>query len=94
MNGHRRVTIKRVAETLGADEDWLFELSISMFPEHGCLWAVGVGEEAITALFHDLEAWRRYASAAGFEPTHYCRPEGAPREQQPWLASVWRRLAP
>jgi SAM-dependent methyltransferase len=42
--------------------------------------------------FHDLEAWRAYASAAGFvELTHYYRPDGAPREQQPWLASAWRR---
>jgi hypothetical protein len=31
-------------------------------------------------------------TAAGFtELTHYYRPEGLPREQQPWLASVWRR---
>jgi SAM-dependent methyltransferase len=46
-------------------------------------------------VFHDLEAWRRYVSAAGFvELTHYYRPDGAPREQQPWLSSVWRRLAP
>ena len=43
---------------------------------------------------HDLESWRRYMSAAGFvELTHYYRPDGVPREQQPWLASVWRRLA-
>ena len=41
---------------------------------------------------HDLEAWRRYVSAAGFvELAHYYRPAGLPREQQPWLASVWRR---
>ena len=41
---------------------------------------------------HDLETWRRYVSAAGFvELTHYYRPAGLPREQQPWLASVWRR---
>jgi SAM-dependent methyltransferase len=46
-------------------------------------------------VFHDLEAWRRYASAAGFvELAHYYRPDGAPPEQQPWLASVWRGLAP
>lgn len=45
--------------------------------------------------YHDLETWRRYLSAAGFvELTHYYRPAGLPREQQPWLASVWRRLAP
>jgi SAM-dependent methyltransferase len=42
--------------------------------------------------YHDLEAWRRYLSAAGFaELDHYYRPPGLPREQQPWLASVWRR---
>jgi hypothetical protein len=47
------------------------------------------------SVFHDLESWRRYASAAGFvELTLYYRPDGAPHEQQPWLASVWRRLAP
>lgn len=44
--------------------------------------------------FHDLETWRRYVSAAGFvELTHYYRPAGVPRTQQPWLASVWRRMA-
>jgi SAM-dependent methyltransferase len=42
--------------------------------------------------YHDLETWRRHASAAGFiELSHYYRPPGLPREQQPWLASVWRR---
>jgi len=42
--------------------------------------------------YHDLETWRRYMSAAGFaELAHYYRPAGLPREQQPWLASVWRR---
>jgi SAM-dependent methyltransferase len=43
--------------------------------------------------YHDLETWRRYMSAAGFvELTHYYRPAGLPREQQPWLASLWRRM--
>ena len=42
--------------------------------------------------FHDLPAWRGYMSAAGFvELTHYYRPAGLPRKQQPWLASVWRK---
>ncbi len=41
--------------------------------------------------YHDLESWRRYLSTAGFvELTHYYRPPGLPRDQQPWLASVWR----
>jgi hypothetical protein len=43
-------------------------------------------------VYHDLDAWRRYVSAAGFvELNHYYRPAGLPREKQPWLASVWRR---
>jgi SAM-dependent methyltransferase len=42
-------------------------------------------------VYHDLDAWRRYMTAAGFaEIEHYYRPPGLPREQQPWLASVWR----
>jgi len=44
--------------------------------------------------FHDWESWRAHLSAAGFsELTHYYRPPGLPREQQPWLASVWRKPA-
>jgi SAM-dependent methyltransferase len=43
-------------------------------------------------VYHDLDTWRCYMSAAGFaELDHYYRPAGLPREQQPWLASVWRR---
>jgi SAM-dependent methyltransferase len=46
------------------------------------------------AVYHDLEGWRRYVSGAGFvELTHYYRPAGLPREQQPWLATAWRRPA-
>ncbi|PMS16721.1 SAM-dependent methyltransferase [Trinickia dabaoshanensis] len=42
--------------------------------------------------FHDLETWSRYMVDAGFiEIEHYYRPAGLPREQQPWLASVWRK---
>ena len=44
---------------------------------YGCYW--------------DLEHWRAHVVAAGFdEITHYYRPTGRPREQQPWLATVWR----
>jgi SAM-dependent methyltransferase len=43
--------------------------------------------------FHDLEAWRKYMTGAGFiELAHYYRPAGRPRDQQPWLASVWRKV--
>ena len=42
-------------------------------------------------VYHSLAGWRRYMAAAGFlEIDHYYRPAGLPRDQQPWLASVWR----
>jgi SAM-dependent methyltransferase len=42
--------------------------------------------------YHDLDSWRGYLQRAGFaELEHYYRPPGLPRDQQPWLASVWRR---
>ncbi len=42
--------------------------------------------------YYDLATWRAYLTAAGFtEIEHYYRPTGRPLEQQPWLASVWRR---
>lgn len=45
--------------------------------------------------YHDLDAWRGFLRDAGFaELEHYYRPPGLPPEQQPWLASVWRRLGP
>ncbi len=45
--------------------------------------------------FHDWESWREYLVAAGFaELTHYYRPAGLPHEQQPWLASLWRKPLP
>jgi SAM-dependent methyltransferase len=44
--------------------------------------------------YHDWPAWQAYMLAAGFaEVLHYYRPVGLPREQQPWLASVWRKPA-
>jgi SAM-dependent methyltransferase len=43
-------------------------------------------------VFHDWDGWRAILEAAGFEELmHYYRPAGAPRELQPWLASVWRK---
>ena len=44
-------------------------------------------------VYYNLETWRNVVTAAGFgEITHYYRPPGVPREQQPWLASVWRKV--
>ena len=43
--------------------------------------------------YYNLKTWRQRVTAAGFvEITHYYRPPGVPREQQPWLASVWRKI--
>jgi SAM-dependent methyltransferase len=37
------------------------------------------------------QTWTDYVTAAGFAPLeHYYRPPGLPRDQQQWLASVWR----
>jgi SAM-dependent methyltransferase len=42
--------------------------------------------------YHSLETWREQVTAVGFtEIDHYYRPPGLPREQQPWLATVWRK---
>lgn len=41
--------------------------------------------------YHDYDRWHAFVTAAGFEPIrHYYRPPGLPRQQQPWLASLWR----
>ncbi len=42
--------------------------------------------------YHSIEGWRRYLQGAGLvELSHYYRPKGLPREEQGWLASVWRK---
>ena len=58
----------------------------------------GAGQEGWNGdrygVFLDWEGWRGVMTAAGFvELSHYYRPPGLPREQQPWLASVWRKPA-
>jgi SAM-dependent methyltransferase len=43
-------------------------------------------------VYYDWQRWSEIVSAAGFtEIIHYYRPPGVPREQQPWLASLWRK---
>ena len=42
--------------------------------------------------YHDLESWTKFMVGTGFEPIgHYYRPKGLPRDQQPWLASTFRK---
>ncbi len=43
--------------------------------------------------YHDHETWSGLVTAAGFEEIeHYYRPPDRPRHQQPWLATVFRRV--
>jgi hypothetical protein len=42
-------TISYVASLLGENENWIFDLSIDVFPEDGCIWVYGVGEDAVPA---------------------------------------------
>jgi SAM-dependent methyltransferase len=56
----------------------------------------GEGEEGCNGerygVFYDWPTWRALVTAAGFdELEHFYRPAGLPIEQQPWLASVWRK---
>ena len=76
----------------------LRELHATLKPE-GVLFASnprGSNEEGWNrgryGAYHDLESWRAFLEAAAFsELEHYYRPPGLPFEQQPWLASVWRK---
>ena len=44
-------------------------------------------------VFLDWASWRAKVTAAGFEELeHFYRPASLPIAQQPWLASVWRRI--
>ena len=43
-------------------------------------------------VFMRWKTWRSYPLNVGFsELEHYYRPQKLPRNQQPWLASLWRR---
>lgn len=42
-------TIARVAQQLGENEDWLWDVCAEMEPEDGCLWVYGLGDEQTIA---------------------------------------------
>ena len=57
----------------------------------------GQNEEGMNAgrygVYHDIESWRAFMTGAGLaEIGHYYRPEGLPHDQQPWLATLWRKV--
>jgi SAM-dependent methyltransferase len=78
----------------------LKELWVAMKP-HGVLFSSnprGMNEEGWHgeryACYWGFERWHAIVTAAGFEMIdHYYRPQGKPRDQQPWLATVWRKGA-
>ncbi|MGY4508952.1 hypothetical protein [Bradyrhizobium sp. USDA 3650] len=45
--------LSHVAEMLGEDEDWLFEVAEEMDTVDGQLWVVGVGEDGVMAFTDD-----------------------------------------
>lgn len=56
----------------------------------------GDNQEGLNGLrygfYYDYDTWHAQVSGAGFaEIRHYYRPPGLPRDQQPWLATVWRK---
>tara|TARA_B100001142_G_scaffold311390_1_gene345743 strand:- start:244 stop:948 length:705 start_codon:yes stop_codon:yes gene_type:complete len=51
----------------------------------------GMGDSRYSC-FYDYRTWRNYVTSARFEEVgHYYRPEGLPRNKQPWLATIWRK---
>ena len=65
-------TIGYLATLLGENENWIFDLSINMFLEDGCLWVHGVGEDGVPAFTRDgIENLRQIiaeARAGGHQP--------------------------
>ena len=46
---HHVTTINRVADDLGEDVDWLFEVADEMDIEDGVIWVYGVGDDGVMA---------------------------------------------
>jgi hypothetical protein len=46
---HHVYTIARVAEMLGEDEDWLWDVANEMDQEDGLIWVYGPGDEGVMA---------------------------------------------
>jgi hypothetical protein len=46
---HHVHTIARVAEMLGENEDWLWDVASEMDQEDGLIWVYGPGEEGVMA---------------------------------------------
>jgi hypothetical protein len=46
---HHVTTVNRVAQDLGVDEDWLWDVANEMEIEDGAMWVYGVGKDGVQA---------------------------------------------
>ena len=46
---HHVTTVIRLAQDLGEDEDWLWDVANEMDAEDGLIWVYGVGDEGVMA---------------------------------------------
>jgi hypothetical protein len=46
---HHVTTITRLAQDLGEDEDWPWDVANEMDAEDGLIWVYGVGDEGVIA---------------------------------------------
>jgi len=78
-------TIGYVANLLGEEEDWLFDLAIGMEPEDGSLWVYGVGEDGVPAFTrgHRQPAPDRRRRKSGWKRTAAQAAEIAPLRCSP-----------
>ena len=51
---HHVSTIARVAEMLGEDEDWLWDVANEMDQEDGLIWVYGPGDDDSVMAFTDF----------------------------------------
>jgi hypothetical protein len=70
---HHVRTIARVAEMLGEDEDWLWDVANEMDQEDGLIWVYGPGDDGVMAASRPSPALSRFT-----RPILICS-SGAPR---------------
>ena len=73
-------TLSHVAEMLGEDEEWLFEVAEEMDTEDGQLWVVGVGEDGVMAFTDDgIENLKELIAIHKDDPQHHRKPPPSAR---------------
>src|SRR6478609_1916968 len=86
-------TLSHVAEMLGEDEEWLFEVAEEMDTEDGQLWVVGVGEDGVMAFTDDgIENLKELIAIHKEDPHHRKTPPRARCDDQAEKRRVRRGL--